>query len=183
MRLRSILILTAILIVVGGYFYFSSRPEPPPQEEPKLYVWLFEMEELKHINIELPHEGKSQAFSKESDRSWHFDDEQRSGVDMERWGGGIPLLLSGPGVSRVITESATKEQLAEFGLLQPQMKITLTLEDDSTLNIKVGDRTPGGNDFYVQAPDAKAIALVDHTWYEVIEKLVTDPPYVSPEVE
>ena len=104
MRLRNILILLVILIIVGGIWYFASRPEPAPEPEPKLYVWLIEMEEIQHIKIELPREEMSQAFIKEEDRSWHFDDPQRSAVDMQRWGGGIPLLLSGPGVERVIAE-------------------------------------------------------------------------------
>ncbi len=180
MRLRNILILLAILLTLGGYFYFSNVPQPPPEQEPKLYVWLIEMEELQHIEIRLPREGKSQAFIKEEDRSWHFDDPQRSEVDMERWGGGIPLLLSGPGLERVIAKNATEEKLAEFGLTQPQMQITLILEDGYTLNITVGDRTPDGSAFYVQAPRSNDVALVDFTWYEVLERLVKEPPYAPP---
>jgi hypothetical protein len=97
---------------------------------------------------------------------------------MQRWGGGIPLLLSGPGVERVIAENATEEKLAEFGLTQPQMEITLTLEDGDILNIRVGDRTPDGTTFYVQVPDSNDVALVDYTWPEVLARLVKEPPYV-----
>ena len=180
MRLRNILILLVILIIVGGIWYFASRPEPAPEPEPKLYVWLIEMEEIQHIKIELPREEMSQAFIKEEDRSWHFDDPQRSAVDMQRWGGGIPLLLSGPGVERVIAENATAEQLTEFGLAQPKMRITLTLEDGDTLDIKVGDRTPNGAAFYVKVPRSNDVCLVDYTWYEVLARLVKEPPYPPP---
>ena len=183
MRLRNILILLAILLALGGYFYVSSRPEPAPPEEPQLFVWLIDVEEIQHIVIELPHEGKSQAFIKIREGGkfpWYFDDPQRSEVDVERWGGGIPLLLSGPGIDRVISENATEEKLAEFGLTQPQMKITLTLEDGDILNIKVGDSTPGGLAHYVQSPYSNDVALVDYTWYEVIERLATEPPYAPP---
>ena len=90
----------------------------------------------------------------------------------------IPLLLSGPGVDRVIARQATEEKLTEFGLTQPQMEITLTLEDGNIMNIKVGDRTPDGNNFYVQAPDSNDVATVDITWYNVMERLVKEPPYV-----
>ena len=75
----------------------------------------------------------------------------------------------------------TEEKLAEFGLTQPLMKITLTLEDGDVLNIRVGDETPDGHAFYVQAPDSNDVALVDYTWYEVLERLVTEPPYAPPE--
>ncbi|MBA7637694.1 hypothetical protein ES703_45340 [subsurface metagenome] len=186
MRLRNILILLAILLALGGYFYFSNIPEPPTKPEPKLYVWDIDMEAIQHIEITLPREDMSQAFIKipEEDKfPWYFDDPQRSDVDTARWGGGIPLLLSGPGADRVIAENATQEKLTEFGLTQPQMEINLTLEDGDTMNIIVGNSTPDGHAFYVQAPSTNDVALVDYTWYEVLERLVKEPPYVSPEVD
>ncbi|MFC2072573.1 DUF4340 domain-containing protein [Chloroflexota bacterium] len=183
MRLRNVLILLAILLALGGYFYFSNAPQPVSKPEPKLYAWLIEIEDIKQIEIRLPHEDKSEAFIKvtEGDKfPWYFNDPQRSEVDVERWGGGIPLLLSGPGVDRVIARNATEEKLTEFGLTQPQMEIALTLEDGNIMNIKVGDKAPDGHAFYVQAPDSNDVALVDYTWYEVLERLVKEPPYAPP---
>lgn len=180
MSVRNILILLAVLAVLGGFYYISSIPEPAPRPEPRVFVWSAEMGELQHIEIRLPHEGKSEAFVKEADRTWHFDDSERSDVDMKRWGGGIPLLLSGPGAERVIAEDATEEKLAEFGLAEPRMEVTLTLEDGTILNIAVGDWTPDGNAFYMQVPQSNDVCLVDYTWYEVIERLVTEPPYAIP---
>jgi len=60
------------------------------------------------------------------------------------------------------------------------MEIILTLEDGDILNITVGDRTPGGDAFYVQVPDSNDVCLVDYTWYEVLERLVKEPPYAPP---
>ncbi len=184
MRFRNILILLAILIGLGGYFYFSDTSEPPPEkEEPRVFVWLIEMDEIQHIEIRLPREDKSEAFvkiSQEDKFPWYFDDPQRSAVDVARWGGGIPLLLSGPGIERAIDRNATEGKLAEFGLTQPQMEIILTPEDGDILNIKVGDRAPDGNTFYVQVLGSNAVSLVDYTWYEVLERLVKEPPYASP---
>ncbi len=184
MRLRNILILLAILIGLGGYFYFFNTSEPPPEkEEPRVFLWNIRMDEIEHIEIRLPREDKSEAFvkiSQEDKFPWYFDDPQRSEVDMARWGGGIPLLLSGPGAERVIARNATEEKLAEFGLAQPQMEITLTLEDGDILNIKVGDKTPDGINYYVQVPGSNDVALVDYTWYEVLERLIKEPPYAPP---
>lgn len=183
MRLRNILILLAVLLSLGGYFYFSNIPQPVPRREPVKYVWLVEMDELQHMEIRLPGEGKSEAFAKAEDRSWHFDDPQRTPVDMKRWGGGIPLLLSGPGSERIIAENATEEKLAEFGLTQPRMEITLTLDDGSIINITVGDATPDGHAFYVQVPTSNDVYVVDYSWYTVIERLVKEPPYPPPSTD
>ena len=184
MRLRNILILLVILLALGGYFYFSSIPGPPDKEEPQLYAWLIEMDEIQHIEITLPREGMSQSFINipEVDKfPWHFDDPERSDINTDRWGGGIPLLLSGPGVARVISENTSQEKLAEFGIANPQMEINLTLFNGRQMNILVGDSTPDGVSFYVLAPGTNDVALVDYSWYEVIERLVVEPPYAPPE--
>lgn len=178
MRLRNILILLAIFIAMGWYFYVTSRPEPEPRPEPQLYVWMIEQEEITRIEITLPYEDKSQAFVKGEDRQWYFDDPERSPVDTKRWGGGIPLLLSGPGAERAIAENATEEKLAEFGLTQPRMEIALTLENGEILHITIGNSTPDGTAFYVQVPDSNDVAIVDYSWYGVVERLVKEPPYV-----
>ena len=180
MRIRNIIILLVILLILGGYFYLTYTPETPPASEPKIYVWDIKMDEIKQIEIVLPHENMSESFIKieeENKFPWHFDDPQMSEVDTARWGGGIPLILSGPGAERIIVRNATEEKLTEFGLTQPQMEITLTLEDETILHIIVGNSTPNGKTYYVQVTGSNDVALIDYTWYEVLERLVKEPPY------
>jgi len=185
LRLRNILILFAILLALGGYFYIFDESEPPPEiKEPRVFVWLVELGEIQHIEIRLPREDKSVAFVKISQGSkfpWYFDDPQRSAVDTARWG--IEFLLKGPGAERIIAKNATEEKLTEFGLAQPQMELILTLENGDILNIKIGDRTLDGGTYYVQAPGLNDVALVDYTWYEVLERLVKEPPYDLPSAD
>ncbi|MFC1949190.1 DUF4340 domain-containing protein [Chloroflexota bacterium] len=182
MRLRNILILVAILLALGGYVYFSNMPEPPEEEEPRPFVWIIDMNDIQHITVSLPREGKSESFIKvEQDEQfpWFFDDAERSEVDIDRWGGGIPLLLSGPGADRIISENTSDEKLAEFGLVEPLMRITLTLIDGRIMNIDVGDKTPNEQNNYVKAPGTRDVALVYYGWCDVLERLVLEPPYAS----
>lgn len=182
MRIRYILILLAVLLVLGGVYYFVGRPAQPKPGPVKVYVWNIQDSDLSHIVIALPREGKSEAFVKipSGDKfPWFFDDAQNSPVDTVRWGGGIPLILSGPGADRIITENATDEQLGIYGLKNPKMEIKLTLTSNEVMKIDVGDKTPNGNNYYVKAPDSNAVATVDATWYTVLENLVTQPPYVN----
>jgi len=151
---------------------------------PRVYLWDIDDNDLQHIVISLPHGGRSQAFIKISEGDqfpWYFDDAQKSPVDPIRWGGGIPLLLSGPGADRVIIKDATEEELATYGLTEPSMVITLTLFNGTVLKIDVGDSTPDGNNYYVRPPDTNGVATVDYTWYEVLANLVINPPYISAE--
>ncbi len=181
MRVRTILVMAGILVALGVYFFISSRPEPEPRPEPRPFVWSVEMTELKTIAINLPSEGKSEAWVKHEDKYWYFDKPDGPKVDMQRWGGGIPLLLSGPGAERLIAENATDEQLEMYGLKDPQMKINLTLENEHTISIEVGDPTPAGQARYVKLVDSRDVYSVHYTWYDVLARLVFEPPYPEPE--
>ena len=184
MKTQNILILFILLLITGGLFYFLNMPEPPETAKVQQYVWMIEMEEIDHIILDLPREGLSQSFIKISEEDkfpWYFDDEKNSPVDTGRWGGGIPLLLSGPGAGRVIAEDTSPEKLAEFGLTDPRMIITLTLETGKVMTINVGDATPNGAYYYVQAPNTSDVALVDYTWYDILARIVHEPPYAQTE--
>jgi len=180
LRLGTILALLTILIALGAYFYFSNIPEPTPPPEPMPYAWSVSDEELQNIVIRLPHEGKSESFVKHADRYWYFDDPPGPKVDMKRWGGGIPLILSGPGAKRIIAKDATEEKLTEFGLTQPQMEIDLTLKNEDIIEVSVGDSTPDGGAHYVKTQASNDVYLVDYSWYLVLERLVKEPPYPPP---
>ena len=186
MRGRSILALLAVLLILWGVYYVVTHYGIEEPADPTVYVWDVVDEELEHIEITLPREDLSQSFVKISQDDkfpWFFDDEQNSPVDSERWGGGIPLLLSGPSADRIIAESADTELLARYGLTEPSMIITLTMDYGEVLTIKVGDRTPDGMNYYVKAPYSTGVATVDFTWYEVLAGLVTNPPYAVAEEE
>jgi hypothetical protein len=179
LKLRYFIILLAILLALGGYFYFTSRPEPEPEPEPQTEIWSVEPESLQHIEIRLPREGESQAFVKIQE-AWYFDDPQKSSIDGDRWGG-ITTLLSSPGATRVIAEDVTEEKLAEFGLVQAQMEIVLTLENGESLYIKIGDSTPDSYSYYTQFPNSNDVATIDYSFYWVVERLVKEPPYATSE--
>ena len=135
------------------------------------------MEELARMAISLPQLGKQEAWVKHEDRYWYFDQPEGPKVNMKRWGGGIPLLLSGPGTERLIADNASEKQLGFFGLLEPSMKIDLTLENKREIKIDVGDSTPDAQSFYVKLRQSNHVYTVHESWYHVLERLVVEPPY------
>ena len=184
MKLRTILVMAVVLIALAVAFVFlRPKPEPPPAEPSKAYIWNFDMLELQRIAISLPKQGKSQAWIKHADRYFYFDGPHGSKVDMARWGGGIPLLLSRPAAARVITAQASEQQLELYGLDAPAMQIGLTLDSGETIHIELGDKTPNGQAYYIRRADSKEVYTIDYTWYEVMERLVLDPPYPKVEEE
>ena len=178
--LRSILILAGVAMALGVAFYFSSRPQPQPRPEPRPMIWDFDMLELARLELALPRLGLEDAWLKHEDRQWYFDEPDGPRVDNQRWGGGIALLLSGPGANRLIAEDASAEQLAVFGLSEPQMEIGLTLHNGDTLDIVVGDATPDRRSYYIKLASSNRVFTVDYTWYDVLSRLVREPPYPPP---
>ncbi len=183
MRLRNILILVAVL-GTATVVYIQTRPVvvPPPRPPGTEFVWLFDMEELTEIVIELPREGLKESFAKHADRQFYFDDPPGPKVDRNRWGGGIPLLLSGPAAERPIARDASDEQLEIFGFTEPSMVAILSRGAADTVIIEVGDAVPDGHAYYLRVAGSRNLYSVDATWYQVLARIVTEPPY-PPEEE
>ncbi len=181
MKLKSIFVLTTFLAASGILYYITNQTDPPPSAKPRHVVWDVKMEELAIMAISLPPIGKNESWVKHEDRYWYFDQPDGEMVNKKRWGGGIPLLLSGPGAERLITDNASEKQLENFGLIEPRMKIDLTLENRIIIQIDVGDSTPAAQSYYVRLRDSKEIYTVHESWYHVLERLVLEPPYPDPE--
>ena len=184
MKLRNILILVVVLGIAAAV-YVSTRPEAvrPEPPKPREFVWAFEMDEITEITIALPPEGMKESFAKGEDRQFYFDDPPGPMVDTERWGGGVPLLLSGAGAVRPILKGASDEELARYGFDAPSLVATVSRGKADDVIIEVGDPTPDGESHYMRVADSRDVYTVYHGWYETMARLVTDPPYPPEEEE
>ena len=177
MKLRAILIMLAVLAVAGVTYYFVSRPKPTTEPTPKYYVWNFDMVNLQDVTLSLPKSGLSESFEKHADdREFYFVNGPM--VDNQRWGGGIPLLLSGPGADRLIYQSAPADKLKEYGFSTPNLIAKLTLDDGTVYEAQVGDSNPEGTTYYVKLTENNDVYTVDKSWYDVLAGIITNPPYV-----
>ena len=178
MKLKAILILAAVLAVAGSFYYFVSRPKPPAEPAAKYFVWDFTMDQLQKVTISLPKSNLSESFVKHPDEQFYFDVPNGPMVDNQKWGGGIPLLLSGPGAMRLIIQNATSAQLQQYGFNTPTMTLKLTLDDGTLYNVLVGDSNPNAAATYVKLTDNSDVYTVDISWYNVLAAIVTNPPYI-----
>ncbi len=67
---------------------------------------------------------------------------------------------------KFVAEKATR--LSEYGLDQPDVKATVTLKDDSTKTLLVGDTLPDSNSFYAKDADADVIFVIEK---DVVDEL------------
>jgi len=182
--------LVAILAVAGTTYYFVTRPKAPVQPTAKHFVWNFDMDELQNVTFTLPKAGNgglTESFVKHPDnKEFYFDVVNGPEVDNLRWGGGIPILLSGPQANRMILPSATEAQLQQYGLdpaIKPlNMDIKLTILIGGTpvkYEVYVGDSNPDGSNYYVRLAGNTDVYTVDKSWYDVLADIITNPPYIA----
>lgn len=174
MSFRTTFVLLALFLLVGGYALFTQLTKQP--ERTKLPPWVYTMDDDALTAIDITYEGQSVSFRRDDKFLWHFDKPDGEPVNLERWGG-IPLLLSGPRSQRVLAQDV--KDPAQYGLASPQMIIKLGF-GGTPLDIMVGDRTPDGKGYYMQVTGYTAIYVVDYTWGDVIQRLVTEPPHAVP---
>lgn len=163
--------------VLGGYVIFFELQKSPAREPDA--PWFYNVNERDIVQISVTHLGENQTFIKQ-DGSWYFDNGPSSVsqvVNIDRWGG-IPLLLTGPRSSRLLEEHVSDP--AQFGLSEPISHISVLLRDGRQVNVLLGDLTADGSDNYASLEGTTSVFLVDVTWGEVLNRLVTEPP-VLPE--
>ena len=126
------------------------------------------------IGISITYQDKNEAWEYNEDlRRWVFANAQGIPVNPTTWGG-VTTLLSGPRLARI---SDTIGDPSLYGLDDPETIISLTLRNGFTRVINLGNVTPDGTRHYASASTVDGLALVDATWGQVLNNLVTNPPY------
>ena len=183
MKLRLLVILGAVAAGLALVFVLTSGRDETESGAERPIMWSFDLRDLQRVEIALPHEELAEAWFR-TDHVWYFDRPGRPLVDLDRWGGGVPYLLSGPGANRLITDAALPEDLEIFGLLAPRMTIHLEHggehgEGPGTVDLVIGNETPDTFSFYIHLAGSGKVYTVDRSWYEIMERLVVEPPYVQ----
>lgn len=169
--------LTGALVVLGFVYFVTRGNDEAPTAPSRPQLWSAEFDELSRLSIELPLEGLTQAWVRHEDEYWYFDEVDGPRVDMSRWGGGVPLLMSAPRANRSIARDATDEEFSVYGLDKPSTIVSIETIDDRSIVAEIGDATPDGNSYYLRMSGSRNVFAIDHTWVELLEGLVRNPPY------
>lgn len=175
MRWKLIGGLAGLLVVVAAAWWLTRPADPEPEPE-AARLWQVEFLQMERISVELPRAGLAESWYRGADRQWYFAPDGPQ-VEQRRWGGGIPMILTGPRSDRAIQTDATDEQLAGYGLGEPSMRVTIEDEAGDRTVVEVGDPSPTGESYYLRRAGSPAVFTIHRSWYEVLERLVVDPPY------
>ena len=183
MRVRFTIVLVVLIILIGGLVGVTQLrrgprgPEGPPIGPDPLY----RIQDVVHVVISRGKE--SIAFEKIGD-TWFIKDEESGEnveVDIGRWGG-VPTLLTGPAVStNLMKTEEDREKLgarASYGLDPVRAVITVTSANGQVFAVNIGDLTPTEDGYYISVEDPNDnLYIVHSSWVDVLERLLTEPPY------
>ncbi len=174
MNLKLSILLVTVLLIFGGAFLvvrLTSTENTAP-----IRPWLYRMDDSSIFNISVTHQGQTIEYSKNPGTlDWYIQGSQGTLVFQDLWGG-TPFLLSGPRVSRAVSEKLDKP--ANFGLEPPQTRVLVTDRNGNTIEFHLGDATPDTLDQYVRLVGEDALFTVPVVWGNVIDLLATAPPYL-----
>ena len=173
MNLRLSILLVAVLVIVGGTLLTvkltETRTANPDQP------WLYRMDSNVMVGIAVTNAGKRVEYSRNPGSiTWYIQQDPKVPVFFNKWSG-IPLLLSGPRVNRVLAD--TFEDPASYGLEPPQTTVALTQKGGLSLEFHLGYTTPDQSNQYARLVGQPSLFTVSATWGDVINNLVSEPPY------
>lgn len=177
MNVRVSLVLVVLLALVGGYVLLYELRKPPSAQEGS--PWVYGVDERDLQTIAINYQGQEMAFARGTDGGWLFAN-TTTPVNMDRWGG-ITLLLSGPRSSRELASRI--DDPAKYGLAEPQTVVTMALVGGRSRQVLLGDLTPDGQNQYARVAESERLFLISSSWGEVMNRLVTEPPYPTPTPE
>ncbi len=153
MELRKTFLALVVLAIVGGFAYYINR-HPEAQQKHKL----FKLAPADIAKIELCGPGRDLVMVRSDDKTWRIvkpfataadnnavDDMARAIANLEV----LDTVESKPG------------DLANFGLANPAVTITVTTKDKHELpGIMIGSDTPIGSNTYIKTTDKPAVLLI-----------------------
>ena len=182
MNFKTTGILILVLAILSGYIYYDRMNRVPPPRRETTFVYQLDISDIARMDVQYRGQTVSVKWD-ETNSEWYFTDQSDKKVHPDR-ANGLRVLLSGPGANRVLlTETATPEQLKEYGLVEPQVVATIALKTGRVHRVLLGDRTPDGNNYYIKNGDRDGVYLVDFTWGNEILRFVAEPPIVTPTPE
>ncbi len=164
MRLRGLLIASLVLAALLGGLYWSNRhssiadsavkasPDAPPK--------ILSLSQPDITGLVIHHQDQpSVDLSRNSSGAWQITSPKALAADQDSVSSFLSTLSS-LNAERLVDDKASN--LASYGLAAPPLEIDVTLKDNETKKVLIGNQTPLGNAYYVMlAGDPRLFTVAD----------------------
>src|ERR1051326_4757762 len=172
MRFKGTAILFLIFLVLGGYVYFTEfrgQEQRQKQEEAKKKVFSVEDKDITEISLTYP--DRSITAVKKGDRQWQITSPAGLEADSEEW---EQMASNIPKIVREDTVAQNVQDLSQFGLKDPAVKVSAKTKDGKTLELLFGGENPKKTYNYAKLPGGTDIFLTASNWSKTFTKTVSD---------
>lgn len=157
MRKRHVIALAVAFLILSGYyglFEVSNSPDDPKAKKGKP-VFLLDPWDVKALRV-VTQDGRQFSCERDGDR-WHLV----AGKQNDGYEGTIEDFIASLLATVEIDQFPQSDQdLANFGLVNPRMSITVTDVTGKAYQLTLGDSTPAGTCLYARFTDTPKILIV-----------------------
>ncbi len=175
MRVRTTLIMLGVLAALSAYMYFGELRQPQSQDTGGTPtpgpLWTLSVDQV--VGLTVRGEGNETRLSRAAGGEWALEAPEATAADAGRV---TQLLGRLAEVAPTRTLSDTTGPLADFGLDQPSLEVTLRLAAGQTQVLRIGAATPQQTDYYAQVQGLPGIHLLSDSLVASLRNLLEQPP-------
>ena len=188
--LRRLIVLAALVVGVAALVVIltvaRNRPPQIPEAEPtpgKPEISRLDIERITAVSLTGP--GREQPFTmRRTEAGWQIDGLASEVAIKESRIKDVLYSFGSLYAERVIEEDAA--DLKQYGLDPPAVIAVATVDDGSTIEVHLGDRTPAGNTWYLGLPGKRIVYAVwtnhgNHYYYTPADMRGDELPAVNGE--
>jgi hypothetical protein len=179
MRLRTTLILLAILVGLGAFVLLYERQRPAPAEpgstpEPTAVgaVFSFAAEDVKGLRISRPASGETLEMAYRDTGLWHITTPVASEADQDSVTYFVETLATLQ-PNRLLEGAGAP---SDYGLDPPDLLIEIEMVGGARYLLKIGAATPAGSGYYGQVGDDSRVYVLGYYFQYDAADLLDNPP-------
>ncbi|HUI73319.1 MAG TPA: DUF4340 domain-containing protein [Candidatus Acidoferrum sp.] len=163
MKLRGLLIATAVLAALAGTLYWSNHRKPSDSTVKAAVDTAPKVLSLKQADIsqlDIKKQGNPEVALEKTDGTWRLTKPDPLGADQDAVTS-VLSTLSALDSERLIEEKPS--DLSAFGLKNPTLEVDVTGAGNKVHKLLIGDETPAGNAYYVAvAGDPRVFTIANY---------------------
>jgi hypothetical protein len=173
MRFKGTLALLLAFLALGAYVYFveyGGREAREQQEAAKKKVFPIEAENVAELTLEF--QDRTVAAVRKDDKTWQMTSPAGMEADSEVWESLAANLAKVEKEDPAVVEKA--DDLAQYGLDKPFVKVTGKLQNGDTIGIVFGSENPRKTFRYAKQLNQEAVFLSSTSWSSGFDKSLYD---------
>jgi hypothetical protein len=165
MKLRDLTIATAVLAALMGALYWSNHHKAKDEEGVKASAdvspKILSLNQADIVAVRIDRQGQPELnLTRSQSGGWQITAPEPLPADQDSVSSML-ATLSSLNSDRLLEEKAG--DLAGYGLASPALSVDVTLKDNKTQKLLVGDQTPAGNSYYAMlAGDPRLFTLAGY---------------------